>query len=64
MAEVVREFLFVRVTFEQSPKWGEGSETGESLRLSGGSQGLPELSVICDQLVSGSVLGSGGAEIK
>lgn len=35
MAELVREFLFVRVTFEQRPKWGEGSETGESLRLSG-----------------------------
>lgn len=46
----------MRVTFEQSPKWGKGSEPGEPLGLSGGSQGWPKLSVICDRLVSGSLL--------
>lgn len=46
---IVREFLFVGVTFEQSPKLGEGSEPNRSLRVSDASR-VPELSVI-DQFV-------------
>lgn len=52
---VVREFLFVGVTFEQSPKLGEGSEPKRPLRVSDASR-VPELSVIGDWFVSGSLI--------
>lgn len=62
LAEVVRESLFVGVTFEQRPEWvGQGAwRTTQGIRLiSRSAQAVRDW-----QMVSGSLQGHDEAEIK